>query len=96
MCTASILECEEPLSQSELGIDYVMADNEDVIALPALKPNETVADIQTSTNLESEQERQVKRILGNYRDVMTDLPGETNSNHVRTNQIKTVSVTIRT
>ena len=44
--TASILECEEPLSQSELGIDYVMTDNEDVIALPALKPNETVADIQ--------------------------------------------------
>ena len=76
--SVSIIECEDPLSEFELGSDEFMTDNEDVIALPPLKPQEAVADVKISSNLDPEQRSQVKRILGNHRDVLTDLPGKTN------------------
>ena len=74
----SILECEDSLSESGLGMEHVMTDNEDIIALPPIKPKETVADVKISTSLDPEQTNQVKRTLGSHRDVVTDLPGETN------------------
>ncbi len=75
---ASIIECEEPITESESSSDYIMTDNEDVIMLPALNPTESVSDVQISMTLEKDQEMQVKRILGSFSDIMTDLPGETN------------------
>ena len=76
--TVSIIECEQPLSDSDSLVEIIGTDNEEVIVLPPLKATESVADVQIGTNLDCEQTRQVKRILGNFRNTMTDLPGKTN------------------
>ena len=76
--TVSIIECEEPMSDSEIPHENIGLDNEELIMLPALKATETIDDVQIGTNLDSEQTNKVKRLLGNFRNIMTDLPGKTN------------------
>ncbi|XP_063959750.1 uncharacterized protein LOC135155081 [Lytechinus pictus] len=67
-------------------VDHEEKDDEDnpsptsnpiTIQVPRLEAKETVEDVKLGPNLETSQQRQLKRILGSYRDVLTDLPGKT-------------------
>ena len=51
---------------------------EDIVTIPELKGKETVTDVKISKRLSEEQERQVKELLEEFQDVLTDIPGETN------------------
>ena len=52
--------------------------NEELLHLPPLTPKETEKDVKMSPELDDSQQREVKRILGNFKDVLTDIPGRTN------------------
>ena len=47
------------------------------IQVPRLEAKETVDDVKLGPDLVDSQQHQLKRLLGSYRDVMTDLPGQT-------------------
>ena len=49
-----------------------------LLYLPPLTPTETVKDVKISPELEEDQTTEVKRILGHFKDVLTDIPGKTN------------------
>ena len=51
---------------------------EDIVTIPELKGKETVADVKISKGLSKEQEIQVKELLEEFQDVLTDIPSETN------------------
>lgn len=51
--------------------------NEELLHLPPLTPKETFRDVHISTELDESQQREVKRLLGNFKDVFTDIPGRT-------------------
>ena len=69
---------------------------EGIVTIPELKGKETVTDVKISKDLSKEQERQVKELLEEFQDVLTDIPGEANliehrinltsEQHVRTKQ----------
>lgn len=52
--------------------------SEELLYLPPLSSKETAKDVKISQDLDEEQTTKIKRILGNYRDVLTDIPGKTN------------------
>ncbi|XP_071501873.1 uncharacterized protein [Diadema antillarum] len=52
--------------------------NEHLIQTPTLKQTQTVADVKLGSTLSDEQSRQLRRLIGNFPDVLTDLPGVTN------------------
>lgn len=49
------------------------------IILPALKQNEFISNIKVSTSLSSEQNAKVSRLLNDFKDVFSDVPGRTNA-----------------
>ena len=49
-----------------------------IVTIPELKGKETVTDVKISKDLSKEQDRQVKELLEEFQDVLTDIPGETN------------------
>ena len=71
----SVIECEPETSEFESR--ETQFDNDDVLELPHLEAKETVDDIMISHLLSASQITETKRLLGNYRDVLTDLPGST-------------------
>ena len=71
-----IIECEQEHEMHEPDAE-TKVDNEDVITLPSLKAKEIVDDVQISADLNEDQTKQAKQLLGNFREVMTDLPGQT-------------------
>ncbi|XP_072022821.1 uncharacterized protein [Amphiura filiformis] len=70
-CT-SVIEIED---NSELK------SNENLLQIPALKQKEFASDVKVCSNLSDEQQHEVKRLLNNYKDVLTDVPGGTNLGH---------------
>ena len=82
-----IIECEQDHEWHE-SISETKIDNEDLITLPTLNAKETVEDVGISSELDPEQSKQVKRLLQNHREVMTDAPGRTNLAY---HEIKTTS-----
>ena len=52
--------------------------DEGIVTLPDIKGKETVADVKISKDLSKQQENQVKELLEEFKDVLTDIPGETN------------------
>ncbi|XP_072048962.1 LOW QUALITY PROTEIN: uncharacterized protein [Amphiura filiformis] len=78
-CT-SVIE-EEPVEHEEVRKDPLVLkplSNEQLLYLPPLEAKETVNDVQVNSNLDNSQKYEVKRILGDYKDVLTDIPGKTN------------------
>ena len=75
--SVALIECEQPCDENE-PVEDAKFDNEDILMLPSLQPKETIDDVEISHELSLEQRRETKRILGNFRDVLTDLPGKTN------------------
>ena len=51
--------------------------NEELLHLPPLTPSETVKDVNVSEELEEQKHREMKRELGNCKDILTDIPGRT-------------------
>ncbi|KAJ8050799.1 hypothetical protein HOLleu_04137 [Holothuria leucospilota] len=51
---------------------------EDLLYFPTLESKEAVDDVHINVGLTEEQINQIKRILGSFRDVLTDIPGKTN------------------
>lgn len=47
------------------------------IELPRMKSKESMKDVRLNLTLTEEQQQQLKRILRNYKDILTDLPGTT-------------------
>ena len=60
---------DESPSELEYGED---------IKLPTMKSKESSSDVAINSELPPEKVSQVKRLLGNYKDILTDLPGQTN------------------
>ncbi len=78
-CTAVIEE--EPEELDEVREDPLVLkplSNEELLHLPPLVAKETLDDVKINSDLDDSQKHEVKRILGNYKDVLTDLPGKTN------------------
>ncbi len=78
---AAIIESDEDMSEEE---DEVML-NESLLQIPSFHPEETVADVHINDEFDEEQKHEVKRLLGNYRSVLTDVPGLT---HLGSHDIK--------
>ena len=65
---------------NEQMTDQAMS-NERLIQVPTLRQTQTVADVRVSDTLPEEQGRQLRRLIGNYYDVLTDVPGVTKLGH---------------
>ncbi|XP_072020266.1 uncharacterized protein [Amphiura filiformis] len=79
VCT-SVIEAE-PLEKDEVLKDTLVLkpmSNEELLHLPPLEPKESVSDVHIGENLDETQTNAVKRLLGSYHEVLTDLPGKTN------------------
>ena len=57
--------------------DQFHITNEELLHLPPLTPTESVRDVQICAELEEEQQTEIKRLIGNFKDVLTDIPGRT-------------------
>ncbi|XP_071476579.1 uncharacterized protein [Diadema antillarum] len=58
------------------------------VQVPVDEANETVEDVKFGPDVEAKQQGQIKRLMGAYRDVMTDLPGKT---HLGSHSIRLTS-----
>ena len=68
-----------PIIQEEIDNEQEDILSSDVLLhLPPLTSTETVKDLKISPELEEDQTTEVKRILGHFKDVLTDIPGKTN------------------
>lgn len=74
---AAVSVIEEEHDDEVLPEDYFRFTNEDLLHLPPLSSKETTKDVSISPNLDNTQVQEVKRMLGNFRDVLTDIPGKT-------------------
>ncbi|KAJ8044409.1 hypothetical protein HOLleu_07148 [Holothuria leucospilota] len=75
----AVIECDYVKGDGmneNLGSSF-RQDNEDLLSLPHMEPTETIADVEINPNLPSEQIRQIKRVLANFHDILTDVPGNT-------------------
>ena len=84
LCT-SVIEAEtnsdnESNSDNETPKCYSMS-NEKLLQLHPLTAKDTIADVNINATLHQEQRREVNRLLGNYPDILTDLPGKTTLGH---------------
>ncbi|XP_030839572.1 uncharacterized protein LOC115923285 [Strongylocentrotus purpuratus] len=58
-----------------------MRVNEQLIEVPSLRQTQTVADVSIGDTLSEEQNNQLRRLIGNYSDVFTDVPSVTSLGH---------------
>ncbi|XP_038059124.1 uncharacterized protein LOC119730344 [Patiria miniata] len=72
ICTATVEDEDGPNDESGH-----VTGKAGLIEFPVLKASETVADVTLSGDLSKEQTHEVRRLLGNFSDIMTDLPSET-------------------
>ena len=68
----AVVEDEKDQDHEELHLS-----NEELLYLPPLTPKETVSDVNISENLSDIQKRDIARLLGNFNDVLIDIPGKT-------------------
>ena len=77
----SVIEEDEADEDNDEQMTDQSMSNERLIQVPTLRQTQTVADVRVSDTLPEEQERQLRRLIGNYSDVLTDVPGVTNVGH---------------
>ncbi|XP_038074478.1 uncharacterized protein LOC119742537 [Patiria miniata] len=73
----SVIECEQDCFENE-SLDDARIDNEDTLELPPMQAKESIDDVEINEELSPEQITETKRVLNNFREVLTDLPGKTN------------------
>ena len=54
------------------------SNEDELVVLPDFKGKETIADVKISNDLTKEQKIQVREMLLEFKDVLTDIQGETN------------------
>ena len=66
--------------QDDVDMNPEMNENnsEELLYIPSLASKEPAKDVNISLDLEDGQTTEIRRILGNFRDVLTDVPGKTN------------------
>jgi hypothetical protein len=74
-CT-SVIEDEDNSELNEGQSNFKSSEN--LLQIPALTQKEFASDVDVCGNLSGEQQQEVRRLLGNYQDVFTDIPGNTN------------------
>jgi hypothetical protein len=62
-------DTEEDIDQPHFGVDEMH--------LPPMVAKEDITNVHVNPDLEESQQRQVKRVLGNFKDTLTDIPGKT-------------------
>ncbi len=55
-----------------------LTNSDDLLHLPPLESKESAKDVYISPDLTADQVKEVKRIFGNCKNVLTDVPGKTN------------------
>ncbi|XP_071504670.1 uncharacterized protein [Diadema antillarum] len=76
-CT-SVVDDSTDESEDE-GEDRVNSrPNSELLYVPPLTPSETVRDVQIGPELDDNQRNDVEFLLQEYKEVMTDMPGQTN------------------
>lgn len=73
-CT-SVIENED---DSEMEDQSSVKSNENLLQIPAFKQEEFVSDVHVCSNLTDEQQEEVRSLLNEFKDVLTDVPGNTN------------------
>ena len=63
---------------SDVDAVLMSKTNQQLIDVPNLKSTQTVEDICIGDTLSDEQTKQLKQLLGNYSDVLTDIPSVSN------------------
>lgn len=85
VAAVSVIEEDETDEVNDEGDNEQKMDtqmsNERLIQVPSLKQTQTVADVHVSDTLTEEQSRQLRKLIGNYDDVLTDVPGVTDIGH---------------
>lgn len=74
LACASVIEDED---NSELG-QSKFKSSENLLQIPPLKQKEFASDVDVCGKLSEEQQQEARRLIGNYQDVFTDIPGNTN------------------
>ncbi|XP_071949807.1 uncharacterized protein [Antedon mediterranea] len=72
-CT-SVIESEDMVSDAPIALQMT---NDNLLQLHPLQAKETIADVHISDDCDEMGRKEVKRLIANYRDVLTDLPGKT-------------------
>ena len=67
---AAIIECEEGCSSIE--------DDEHLLEFTRLEAKETYKDVKISEDLTSEQQKEVRELICEFKEIFSDLPGKTN------------------
>ena len=75
-----LIECVATavIQDDETDEDAQHMTTSDEIQLPVMQSKESIKDVQINQSLNEEQKQQLKRVLQNYQDILTDLPGMTN------------------
>ena len=74
---AAVIENDYDELEESTNDDGKALSNDHLLQLPAFTPQETLADVHVSSQLEDEQYAQVKRVLSNFKSTLTDVPGMT-------------------
>ena len=77
VASVSVVE-EEDISEGD-DLSYQRMSNEHLLHIPTTKRTQGVDDVSVDTNLTDEQRRQVLSLLGEFEDVLTDVPGVTSA-----------------
>ena len=95
VCVSAIEESdlvEEEIETEQMKDDgsdfHVTGKEEFTVEIPRLVAKETIDDVQINPELNQEQQKQLKGLVSEFPDVLTDLPGRTN---VIEHEIKLVS-----
>ena len=77
-----VIACTATVEDEEIDLDLNESDERSPLSniesrLPVLEAKETINDVKICDTLSQQQKRDVCRLLGNFHDVMTDLPGKT-------------------
>ncbi|XP_071964120.1 uncharacterized protein [Antedon mediterranea] len=75
LASTAVIECE-PNETFTSNQNYHLS-NENLLQLHPLLAKETTADIRINESLDDTLKHEVHRLIGNYKDVLTDLPGKT-------------------
>ena len=76
-----IEEIDEVNDDEDAQTTTKMRVNEQLIEVPSLRQTQTVADVCIGDTLSEEQNNQLRRLIGNYSDVFTDVPSVTSLGH---------------
>lgn len=76
LACASVIEDEDNSELDEGQSKFKSSEN--LLQIPPLEQKEFASDVDVCDKLSDEQQHEARRLIGNYQDVFTDIPGNTN------------------